>query len=739
MGTAVAPTLTSRRWFKVLAGIALVLLALVLLVVFFPWDTLRGPINRYVSDKTGRHFEITRHLDVKVGRTTRVIMDGLEFANPDWAQDRHLVKADAAEIEVRLWPLITKREIVLPSIHLTRPQLGLQIEPDGRRTWALGSDTKDEKNVPSIGALVINEGSVHYVAREQGADIRAQFAMERQAPQAANGPDAGTAMPLRFKAQGRWREEAFTAEGRTGDVLYLSAPLQRPFPAEVNAKAGGTQLRARGAIASLATLDGANVDFQLQGPNLAQLYRLVGVTLPDTPRYDVAGRLSKQGELWHVREIAARLGRTDMTGELAFDSSQRVPRLTGKLQSRMLDFVDLAPVIGLDEERRGAPGQEQRVAKAPVEDKAARKGRDKPPADPDRKVLPAAPLDVSRLKAMNADVRVDAARVVNAKGLPLDRMGVRVRLDNGLLVLDPLDLGVAGGRLAGTLRIDANAQPAAMQTRLDARSLELSRLFPRSESARNSFGKIQGQVDLNTRGGSAAQMLANANGNVAMLMGRGEISNILLEFAGLDGGEIIKFLVKGDNRVELHCAATAFDVQNGLMTSRALVLDTGDTVFYGDAKVNLARESMDVLIKPYPKDTSILSLRSPLRIAGTFGAPDIGLEKSALAGRAGLAVALGAINPLLALAATIETGPGTDADCAGTLKEAAAPRAQARVERSAPPPAGSGGKTVDQRGTRMGAAPAPAANRAPANAQAAGNGAAREALGVGTPAKPIAP
>jgi hypothetical protein len=737
MGTAAAPTLTSRLWFKVLAGIALVLLALVLLVVFFPWDTLRGPVSRYVSDKTGRHFEITRHLDVKVGRTTRVIMDGLEFANPDWAQDRHLIKAEAAEVEVRLWPLIARREIVLPSIHLTRPQLGLQIEPDGRRTWALGSDTKDERNVPSIGALVIDQGSVHYLAREQGADIRAQFAMDRQAPPAASGPDAAAAMPLRFKAEGRWREEPFTAEVRTGDVLYLSAPLQRPFPAEVIAKAGGTQLRARGAIASLATLDGANVDFQLQGPNLAQLYRLVGVTLPDTPRYDVAGRLSKQGELWHVRDIDARLGRTDMAGELAFDSSQPVPRLTGKLQSRMLDFVDLAPVIGLDEDRRGAPGQQQRVV-AKSDDKAA-KGGGKPPADPDRKVLPAAPLDVSRLKAMNADVRVDAARVVNAKGLPLDRMGVRVRLDNGLLVLDPLDLGVAGGRLAGVLRIDANAKPAAVQTRLDARSLELSRLFPRSESARNSFGKIQGQVDLNTRGGSMAQMLANANGSVAMLMGRGEISNILLEIAGLDGGEIIKFLVKGDNRVELRCAATAFDVQNGLMTSRALLLDTGDTVFHGEAKVNLARETMDVLIRPYPKDTSILSLRSPLRIAGTFGAPDIGLEKSALAGRAGLAVALAAINPLLALAATIETGPGGDADCAGTLKEVAAPRAEARVGRSAPPPAGAGGKAVDERGTRMGAAPAPAANRAPANAQATGNGAARDPLGVGTPAKPIAP
>ncbi len=49
------------------------------------------------------------------------------------------------------------------------------------------------------------------------------------------------------------------------------------------------------------------------------------------------------------------------------------------------------------------------------------------------------------------------------------------------------------------------------------------------------------------------------------------------------------------------------------------------------------------------------------------------MDKGALAGRAGLALALGMINPLLALAATLETGPGVDADCKQVLAQAAAP------------------------------------------------------------------
>lgn len=696
------------RWSKILAVVVAVLLALVLLLVLFPWDVLRGPINRYVSQKTGRHFEITRHLDVKLGRSTRVLMDGIEFANPEWAQDRYLVKAEAAEVDVRILPLLFHRRIELPLVKLTKPELGLQMEPDGRRTWAMGSDTKDEKSVPQIGALIVDQGTAHYLAKAQGADVRAEFAMRREA---AGNP---AALPLQFKAKGRWKDQPFDADGRTGDVLSLNGPQQQPFPAEVRITAGGTSLRANGSVANLAELDGADVRFQLGGQDLAQLYKLVGVTLPNTPRYAVAGHLAKKGEVWRVSQIDGRLGRSDVAGELAFDQGGHRPSLQGQLRSRMLDFEDLGPLIGMKDD----PVARKEAAKVAARTPAGQKPK-KPQKDPNRKVLPDTPLDVSRLKTMDADVRIDAARVVNAKGLPLDRMGVHVHLKDGVLLLDPLDLGVAGGQLAGTLRIDANAKPVQAQARLDGRALALSKLVPASKTLRESIGKLQAQVDMTARGASVRQMLASSNGRLALLMGEGEISNLLLEFAGLDGGEIIKFFTEGDQRVQVRCAVASFDVQDGLMSSRALLFDTTDTVFNGAAKVNLATEGLDVYMKPQPKDKSILSLRSPLKVTGTLGDMHPSLDKAALARRAAAAIGLGAVNPLLALLATVETGPGRDADCVGIMKAAAAPRAEARVEQTAPPVAGAGGKSQPEPTSRMGAGPAPRESRpAPARSTA---------------------
>ena len=668
-------------WVKVVAGLVILAALLALLVAFFPWDLLRGPLNRYISERTGRHFEITRHLDVKLGRTTRILADGITFANPDWAKDAHLVKAEGAEIHVELLPLL-RRDIVLPRIELRQPQLGLQIEPDGRRSWALGRDSADPKNIPDIGALVIDKGSAHFIASEHGADIHTDFAIDGPltlppaAGTAAPAPQStpGSAMPLSFAARGTWEKEPFTAKGRTGNVLYLSAPLQSPFPMEIEAAAGATSLRARGSIASLSTLDGANAVFDLQGKNLADLYKLVGVVLPSTPRYALHGQLSKKGEVWHVGDIKGKLGNSDLSGELAFDRSQKVRHLSGKLRSNVLDFEDLAPLVGLPEQ----PASVKPVAVAEAQQPGQRKP--KKPRDPTRKVLPTGPLDLARLKTMNSDVTYTAVKVVNAKQFPLDRISAGVNLRNGVLKLDPLNLGIAGGTVAGRLQIDSHTNPAAVEAHLNAKSLELSKMFRDIRLTKTSFGKIHGDIDLKGRGNTAAQMLGTASGNFALLMGPGQISNLLLEIAGLDGAEIIKFLFRGDQNVQLRCAATAFDVKNGLMTSRALVLDTSDTVVYGDGTINLATEAMDLYFRPYPKDMSILSLRSPLKIAGTLGAPQTGPDKGALAGRAMAALALGAINPLLALAATVETGPGEDANCGAILRAAASPDAAARAE-----------------------------------------------------------
>ena len=665
MATTPFRSILLKRW---LLGLAALVLVLVAVVLFFPWDVLRGPINRYVSAELGRRFEITERLSVKLGSTATVRADGLEFANPEWASEPYLVKAKAAEFDIKLLPLLFGK-VDLPRVALFEPQIGLQIEPDGRRTWALSRDTSDSTATPKIGALTVDRGTLKYRAAGRGADISALFTLDPE----SSTTQAGTRqLPLSYKATGKWNNEPFTANGRTGGVLQLSRDLTESFPIEVNAESGKTTLKAKGSVKNLQEFSGLNASFDIQGRNLDELYKLAGVVLPSTPPYKLRGQLSKRGQVWDATQIQGVLGKSDLAGELSFDKSQKIPLLTGKVSSKLLDFEDLRPVIGLPVKAAAADAKSTPQPSAVTAQKAA-------PANASRKVLPTATLDLVKLKAMNADVTYSALDIRHVEELPLDKGSIRVKLDSGVLRLEPLALGVAGGSLAGKITIDVNVVPAAFDTKFDLRAVQLNKLFPTIEKTKSSFGKVSGQVTLKGRGNSLAQMLGSASGDVAVLMGKGELSNILLEIMGLDGGEVIKFLISGDRNVQLRCAAAAFEVKQGLMASKVILLDSSDTVINGSGQISLKDETLDIVLKPQPKDKSILSLRSPLKIGGTFAAPTAGPDKAAVAGRVGLAIALGVINPLLALLATVETGPGQDADCSAALGVATDPKAKAQA------------------------------------------------------------
>ena len=656
---------SSVRW---LAGIAALLVASIICIAFFPWDVLRQPINRYVSSQLGRRFEITQHLDVRLGRTTTVIVEGVEIANPEWADKSLLLKATAAEFDIHVWPLLFGK-VQIPRILMKSPQLGLQVESNGRRTWALSRDTSDAGAVPDIGSLQVDQGTLSYIDSAQDADVDVQFSI---------AAESSRELPLDFKASGEWKGKKLTANGQAGGVLKLSKDVKGSFPLQVDALVGSTRLKASGTVTDLAELAGVDVSFDMQGRNLDELYKFTGVVLPSTPPYKVRGKLVRQGKAWVASQMQGTLGSSDVSGSLTFDQSAGVAMLTGKLQSKLLDFEDLGPVIGLAPSTRNSGAKKAPssppTAQAAQTSAAAKSSR----ANASIKVLPTAVLDLAKLKSMNADVTYSASDIRHVKELPLDKGSVHVVLKSGVLQLDPISLGVAGGSIAGAIKIDSNLAPAAFNARLDVRGARLNQLFPTIETTKSSLGKVSGKFDLSGRGNSAAQMLGGATGDVAMLMGRGEISNILLEFIGLDGGEVIKFLVRGDRNVQLRCAAAAFDVKQGIMTSRAIVLDTSDTVINGSGRVSFADETLDLVLNPAPKDFSILSFRSPLKIGGTFAAPTAFPDKTALAGRTAIALALAAINPLLALAATVETGPGEDADCAGVFANAQKGKASAR-------------------------------------------------------------
>jgi uncharacterized protein involved in outer membrane biogenesis len=182
---------------------------------------------------------------------------------------------------------------------------------------------------------------------------------------------------------------------------------------------------------------------------------------------------------------------------------------------------------------------------------------------------------------------------------------------------------------------------------------------------KDAIGKVGGQAALSGSGNSIAKMLGSSDGSVAIGMGRGRISNLVMELAGIDIEESLKYLIEGDHTIPIRCAFGDFSVADGVMTSHALAFDTTDTIIVGNGSISLRDETLDLTLRPRPKDRSLLVLRSPLLVSGTFKDPSFRPDLKRVGLRGAIALALGSIAPPAALLATLELGPGKNADCGG--------------------------------------------------------------------------
>jgi AsmA family protein len=242
-------------------------------------------------------------------------------------------------------------------------------------------------------------------------------------------------------------------------------------------------------------------------------------------------------------------------------------------------------------------------------------------------------------------------------------MEVRVRLDDGVLKLDPLNFNAAGGAIVSRVNLDARQDEIRTTLTGEVKMLELPKLFPAVEITKKGAGKLSGAFAVETHGNSVARMLGQADGNVGLIMGPGHVSNLLVELAGLDIAETLKFLLDKDKQIPLHCAYADFKVDDGVMNTKALAFDTSDTIVHGEGNISFRDEALELRLVPQPKDRSPLALRVPLKVGGSFKDPSFSPEVGPLALRGAAAAALYAIAPPAALLALIETGPGSNIDC----------------------------------------------------------------------------
>jgi uncharacterized protein involved in outer membrane biogenesis len=565
----------------------------------------------------------------------------IRISNPDWAKTKDLVDAEGLHARILPGPLFEKR-IVIPYLSAHAGTAGLEMSGE-RATWKFG----DQETGPSrieLQRVYLDEGRIAF--RNENEDTALDIV--------ARG-SLGEEGELTLDATGKYRGEPSKAFAR---FPSLSADLRRPLDFAGEARVGKTNVAAQGVVG--ADFGSYNFQLKLAGSTFKDLYKLAGLALPDTPPYNLTGRLRHAGNDWVFDPFAGRVGDSDLRGAVTFRKGGKRPLFLARLESKLLDFKDLGPLVGAPPGTK--PGNtmnaEQR-AKAEAVKASTR-------------VLPRDPIHTEKWDDMDADVYLKAKRILRPNQLPIDSLDMHIVLDDGVLKLDPLAFGVAEGRIAGTVVLDGREKPMSAQAKLDVQGLQLNRMFPTTETMTESLGTLFGNVELAGRGQSVGDLLGSSNGKVALAVDSGRVSELLTKLLEIDVAKAAMLLGEKKKQVDLRCAVANLDVKNGVAKPESFVVDTKETFVEVGGTIDLNHERLDLETHAKGKSPSLLTLKAPIVLQGPLKKPSVRPKAGPLLAQAGAAVALGAAAPPLAIAPFVAPGSGKDADCDKLLAQARA-------------------------------------------------------------------
>ncbi|CAL63524.1 protein involved in outer membrane biogenesis asmA [Herminiimonas arsenicoxydans] len=639
-------------------GSSALLFACVIFLLAFDWNHARPWINTHVSAATGRDFAINGDLaltwqrpQVSTGTwrdwvpVPRLSAHDVSLSNPDWSRSGpNMVEVGHITFSVNPLPLLNKT-IVIPTLQLDDPIVKLERLRDGRNNWTF------TQNAPSAWTLDL-QGLLFYKGevslKDEIKHIDAKASIDTLQPSAAND------FVMDWKLSGTFNGARISGDGKAGALLALKS-VDKPFPLQARLNVGKTSIRVKGSVTKPQDLAAIDMQLHLSGASMADLYPLTGITLPKTPEFSTEGHLTGTtnalGGKWTYDKFRGKVGESDISGTLMYESKKPRPLLSGTVVSNLLRLSDLGTIIGADSNE-------------------SKKERGVAASQPENKVLPVEKFTTERWGSIDADVKISGRKIIRDASLPIENLDTHLKLNDRIVTLTPLNFGVAGGNMIANIKLDGRNDIIKAEAKISARHLKLKQLFPTFQPMQASFGEINGDTSLSATGNSIASMLASSNGEIKALISEGTISKLLLEQIGLNIGNIILSELFGDKQVQLNCMASDLTVTNGIIQTRTLIVDTDDATLYVTGKIDLAQEKLDLTINPKSKGLRIVSLRTPIYVAGDFKNPRVNVDKGVLALKAGSAIVLGALAPVTALLPLVNVGSNEDNKCKVLLKEA---------------------------------------------------------------------
>ena len=637
-------------WSAAIGGAVIV--ALVIFLLVFQWNWLRGPLANAISGRLHRPVAITGNLEVHPWSfSPRATVNGLVIGNPPWAGKAPMARLPRLTVQVKLWPLLRGR-VFLPLVEAAAPDVSLIREADGRANWNFSGSPKPKPlRLPPISHFIIEDGKLRYA----DARRRLNFVGTVSSNERVIGPGRGT---FRLEGKGVLNAAPFLALITGGPLANVDPNRAYPFDAHI--QAGPTRVLIAGSIPHPFDFGRLSGKMQISGPDLADLYHLTGLTLPSTPPYDLAGGFARVQASYAFQRIHGRVGDSDLAGSLSVNDNTGRPFLRADLTSRRLKLVDLAAVLGAAPRRIAghtvSPAQRAMAAKLKAE----------------HRLLPDAHLNVARMRGMDARLAY-RAQSVDAGRTPIRALSLKASLDHGVLTVDPLTMSLPQGQLTGLIRLDARRAVPTEAVDLRLTDARLETLIPGKGGYPPLEGGLYARAKLSGTGDSVRGAAAGASGSVTLVIPHGEMRKAFAELLGINAANgLFLLLGKSQSETPIRCAVADFHASNGILTAQRIIIDTDPVLSLGTGQIDLRDETLNLRLTGKNKKFRLGHVMAPITVKGSFEAPKFGVDIGKAAGQFAIGGLLAAVvSPLAIILPFVNPGLAHNADCSAILAGAA--------------------------------------------------------------------
>jgi len=575
--------------------------------------------------------------------------EGLRVANPAWAGPRALFEARRIDSRIDTLSYIFGGRRI-DWLDLDGAAIDAEWDAQHRRnSWTFASNGKPFE-LPNITRALIDGTTIRYRDPKMllAADINVDT-VRAQGTQLMNA--------VRFDGGGSARRTPFTITGALLSPNSAMAGGKNQIALSINA--ARTRADITGTLPGATQIEGADLHLDVRGRNIAELFSVAGIAVPETRSYRLRSAFTKAGPKWRFTGLSGHFGDSDLAGKLTVAMHEPRLLLTADLVTKTLDIVDIAPFIGYNPDAVAAKGGAATVRQV----------------NGTPRLLPDAPLRTDALRNFDARVKYRVANV-RAKSVPVSNIGLTLTLDNSLLALSPLTFDVARGHLDSDITINARRNPVVTDYDIRLSPTPMGRLlagFGVEESG--TTGTLKARIKMTGRGDSVAKSLATSSGRIAIIMPKGTFWTRNVQLAELDLGTFVQKLIEDKLKepVQINCGLIGFTVRDGIAAADPILIDTTKNVIVGRGGFSFRNEAVDLAFRADGKKFSLFSGQSPVSVGGYFAKPGLDVLSSDLLLRGGAGVALGVVaSPLASVLAFVDIGDAKAASCGPVLAGATA-------------------------------------------------------------------